>query len=158
MIIVSDTSVITNLIQLAQLPILSQLYGRLIIPSKVYEELERIPSQTTKIEALDWIEVRAVADTSLQKELYAQLDPGEAEAIMLALELDADILLIDEQKGRRIAQQHGLLITGLLGVLLEAKSEKLIKEIKPMLDRLIFEIGFRIKPRLYQEVLKKAKE
>lgn len=68
------------------------------------------------------------------------------------------MLLIDERKGRKIAQDHGILITGLIGVLIEAKSNELIKEVKPLLDKLIFEIGFRINPKLYQEVLKRIKE
>ena len=80
------------------------------------------------------------------------MDPGEAEAIVLAIELEADALLIDEKKGRKIAEEHGIIITGLLGILIIAKSENLISEVKPILDKLIFETGFRINPKLYQDI------
>lgn len=90
--------------------------------------------------------------------LLKTLDPGEAEAIVLAIELKADALLIDEKKGRKIAQEHGIIITGLLGILVDAKEEKLLRNVKPVLDKLVFEIGFRISPGLYQDILKKIKE
>ena len=90
--------------------------------------------------------------------MITTLDPGEAEAIVLAIELKADALLIDEKKGRKIAQEYGIVITGLLGILIDSKAENLIQEVKPILDRLIFEIGFRISPKLYQDILEKVNE
>ena len=158
MIVVSDTSVITNLIQLGQLPLLKELFGHIIIPQKVFNELARIPRQIEIINEKAWMEVRQITDEAHFKKLTSTLDPGEAEAIVLAIELKADALLIDEKKGRRIAQKYGITITGLLGVLIEAKAENLIKEVKPILDRLIFEMGFMISPKLYQNILEKVDE
>lgn len=158
MIVVSDTSVITNLIQLGQLPLLKELFENIIIPQKIFDELARIPRQIEVINENAWIEVRQISDETHFKKLTSTLDPGEAEAIVLAIELKADALLIDEKKGRRIAQEYGITITGLLGVLIEAKAENLIKEVKPILDRLIFEMGFRINPKLYQNILEKVDE
>ena len=77
---------------------------------------------------------------------------------MLAIELRADALLIDEKKGRKIAQEYGIIITGLLGIFIEAKKEGFINKVKPTLDRLIFEAGFRISPKLYQAILEKVGE
>lgn len=158
MIVVSDTSVITNLIQLGQLPLLKELFENIIVPQKVFDELARIPRQIEIINETAWIEVRQISDEASFKKLISTLDPGEAEAIVLAIEFKADALLIDEKKGRRIAQEYGITITGLLGILIEAKAEHLIKEVKPILDRLIFEMGFRISPKLYQNILEKVDE
>jgi len=76
--------------------------------------------------------------------LREQLDPGEAEAIVLAAELDAKLLLVDERRGRRIAIDRGLEVTGLLGVLAEAKARRLIPQCKPVLDDMIRVAGFWI--------------
>ena len=158
MIVISDTSVITYLIQIDELLLLKELFGEVIIPEKVKEELSQISGQLSIIESTDWIKVRRITNQNLYNEIEENLDSGETESIVLAIELQADILLIDEKKGRRIAEKYGLRITGLLGILIEAKEENIIKEVKPMLDRLIYEIGFRISPRLYQEILKKVNE
>jgi len=76
--------------------------------------------------------------------LREQLDPGEAEAIVLAAELDAKLLLVDEKRGRRIAIDRGLEVTGLLGVLAEARARGLIPKCKPILDDMIRVAGFCI--------------
>ncbi|NUQ26046.1 MAG: DUF3368 domain-containing protein [Saprospiraceae bacterium] len=158
MIVVSDTSVITNLVQIDQLTLLKDLFGSIVIPQKVYDELTKVPKQIDLIERLNWIEVKQISDRSHFDNLLKTLDPGEAEAIVLAIELEADALLIDEKKGRKIAEEYGIIITGLLGILIIAKSENLIIEVKPILDKLIFETGFRINPKLYQDILKKVDE
>lgn len=158
MVVISDTSVITNLIQLNKLSLLENLFGRVIIPEKVYHELGKLPNQKKIIDESDWIEIRAISDQKLYLKLENSLDPGEAEAITLAVELEAELLLIDEKKGRKIAQEYGVLITGLIGVLIEAKEEGYLTEIKPLLDKLIYEVGFRISPKLYQTVLKETGE
>jgi hypothetical protein len=81
------------------------------------------------------------------------LDRGEAETIALALELGADLVLLDERDGRYTAQRFGLRVVGVLGVLLEAKSKGLIKNIKPYLDMLRQQAGFYIRETLYQQML-----
>lgn len=158
MIVISDTSVITNLIQLDQLSLLRQLFGDIILPQKVFDELSKIPDQIDIIEKTNWIEIKQISDRDHFEKLIPTLDPGEAEAIVLAIELKADALLIDEKKGRKIAQEYGIVITGLLGILIESKAENLIQEVKPILDKLIFEIGFRISPKLYRDILEKVDE
>lgn len=86
------------------------------------------------------------------------LDRGEAETIALALELGADLVLLDERDGRYAAQRFGLRFVGVLGILLEAKSNDLIKEIKPYLDSLRQQAGFYIHETLYNYVLTLAGE
>ena len=158
MIIVSDTSIITNLIQVGRLTLLRHLFGEIVIPTQVFEELSKVSGQSEIIENTEWIEIKAITNKKKFGKLIRLLDPGEAEAIVLALELKADALLIDEKKGRKVAQEYGIIITGLLGILIEAKEEKVISEVKPILNKLIFEVGFRISPKLYQQILEKVGE
>jgi uncharacterized protein len=157
MIVVSDTSPITNLAAVGLLDLLHQLYDRVIIPQAVYDEMASfnysVPG-ALEVQTLSWINSQPVADIKRSQELQIQLDIGEAEAIILALELQADLLLIDERKGRKVAAQCGVKkINGLLGVLLEAKQKKLLPEIKPIMDALIDHQNFRISDRLYRRVL-----
>ncbi len=158
MIVISDTSVITNLIQLDELKLLHQLFGDIIIPSSVFEELEKLPEQAEYVRQVEWVEIQKVSDQELFEKLLETLDPGESESIVLALELKADLLLIDEKKGRKVATEYGINITGLLGILIEAKESGFIKKVKPILDQLIYEVGFRISPKLYQEILEIVNE
>lgn len=85
--------------------------------------------------------------------LRERLDPGEAEAIVLAIERRADVLLVDERLGRRTATEAGLKVTGLLGVVAKAKEAGLIERAKPVLDELLQVARFWIGPELYAEVL-----
>ena len=158
MLIISDTSPITNLIRIGQLDILKKLFKEVVIPQQVYEELLNYENQKSAIEQRTWIVMMKVKDREQVKELEIKLDAGEAEAIVLAHELKADMLIIDERKGRIIAEEYGLKIIGLLGVLLKAKREGYLKELKPIMDRLIDEIGFRVSTDLYDRILKEAKE
>ena len=87
------------------------------------------------------------------QELREDLDLGEAEAIVLAIECRADLLLVDERRGRRTATAAGLTVTGLLGVVARAKQAGLIDLAKPVLDELIHVARFWIGPELYAEVL-----
>lgn len=140
MIIVSDTSPISNLLRIGQLSILKNLYSCVIIPQRVYQELRELTKfgiDFTLIESADWIKTQVILDQVLALTLLSELDPGEAEAIVLAIELKADRLLIDERIGRKIAKRYGLNITGLLGILVAAKQNSLIPEIKPLLNQLI---------------------
>lgn len=161
--IISDTSVITNLIKIDHLFLLQSLYETVIIPQAVQDELSKChPLLFTEIqsEASPILQVRKVNDSrrveALQKR--AKLDLGESEAIILALELKTELLLIDERRGRAEAQRLGIRITGLLGVLLEGKIKGFVEEIKPLMDSLIEDSTFWISPPLYNKILELAGE
>lgn len=163
MIVVSDTSSLNGLAIIDYLSLLQQLYGQVLIPPAVAAELERGSQEDARIAvalSLDWIEIYQPSNQPLIEELQNQyhLDLGESEAIALALELNADELLIDERLGRREALRLGLSITGLLGILLVTKHRGWVSEIRPIIDRLINEANFRISDSLYQEVLGTAGE
>jgi len=88
----------------------------------------------------------------------ARLDIGESEAIAFAIELGAELLLIDERRGRAEATRLGVRITRLLGILIEAKHQKLITAVKPLMDALIATSEFRVSPALYNQILEMVDE
>ena len=158
MIVVSDTSVISGLLQSDSLHILQKLYKNIVIPNEVFLELGQLDKVLFNQLFNDWIEVKQVSGSTLLLELSSLLDLGEAEAITLAKDLKADLLLIDEKKGRAIATQLGLNITGILGILIEAKRQSHVAEIKPIIKTLTEKAGVWFKPELIVEVLKLVNE
>lgn len=161
MIIVSDTSPINNLAAINHLHLLNQLYGTVFIPEAVYRELTdpNFPvAGATEVQTFDWIQTRAVSDRTLVETLSNELDIGEAEAIALAVEMQADQVLIDERRGRLVASRLNLRYTGILGILVEAKSKGVIAEVRPLLDALINEAGFWVAEPLYNSVLQLVNE
>lgn len=159
MIVVSDTSPITNLAAIGQLDLLRQLYQKVIIPEGVYHELTAIGGQHPGaiVSSLDWVEIQSTSDQLLVTALRIELDDGEAEAIALAQQISADLLLIDERRGRIVAERFGLRVVGLIGILVQAKRQGLIQQLKPHLDLLI-RSGFWISQELYNRVLQAAGE
>ncbi|MCF2504361.1 DUF3368 domain-containing protein [Dyadobacter sp. CY107] len=153
MIVVSDTSVISGLLQSESLHILQKLYKNIVIPNEVFIELGQLDRALFTQLFSDWIEIKHVHDSKLLHELSSLLDLGEAEAITLAKDLKADVLLIDEKKGRAIATQLGLNITGILGILIQAKRQNHVAEIKPIIRILTEKAGVWFKPDLIGEVL-----
>jgi predicted nucleic acid-binding protein len=161
MIVVSNASPIVNLAAVGQLDLLRQLYGKVLIPRAVHNEIVivgRGQPGAAEVETFDWIETRRVTDWIVVASLQLELDDGEAEAIALAAELKADLLLLDERKGRVVASRLGFKFVGLLGVLVEAKHKGLILAIRPVLDNLIGKAGFWISRDLYEHVLQAAGE
>ncbi|TVQ59784.1 MAG: DUF3368 domain-containing protein [Spirulina sp. DLM2.Bin59] len=163
MIVVSDTSPLSGLAIAGYLGLLEQVYGRVLIASGVMQELRRGGEDDPRILevlGLDWIEVRQPMNQKWVEVLESEhnLDRGESEAIALALEVNAEALLIDERLGRRKAVDLGLSITGLLGILLVAKRRGLISLLQPIMDSLIEEANFRIGANVYREVLAAAGE
>ncbi len=161
MIVVSNTSPIFYLSTIGQLDLLRQLYNEILIPTTVFNEITNVGNTDVSarvVPELSWIKTQSAADRALVRTLSKELDPGEAEAIALAVELKADRLLIDERLGRSAALRLGLKITGVLGILVAAKRNNLIQEVKPLLDILIDRVGFWIDEQLYTEVLQAVDE
>jgi uncharacterized protein len=143
---------------------LHDLYGGIVIPEEVRRELiQPGNSNPGAIEVLTepWITTRSVTNIDQVRSLLQQhddLDIGEAEAIILALELGADLLLVDEGVGRRVAAELEIPNTGVLGMLLDAKERGMLNAVKPVLDDLIHEAGFYVGSSLYTYILDLAGE
>ena len=158
MIVVSDTSPISNLLQIGDLDLLRLLFQEIVIPNDVFLEICEIEKQAEILTKQDWIKPATITNSVLKAKLLNDLDKGEAEAIVLAIELKADFLLMDETKGRAIAESYKVKVIGILGVLLQAKEKGLISEVKSHLQKLVNEAGFWLSPQIIEKVLELAKE
>lgn len=149
MIVVSDTSPITSLLSTNLIEILEKVYHQVLIPDAVYKELKKehmnLPS---------FIEVEQVKDRDTVSVLEKEVDIGEAEAIVLAREINADILLIDEKKGRMVAEREGIPIIGLIGVLVVAKKRGMVHSVMEVISILETKAGFRISESLKDYISK----
>jgi predicted nucleic acid-binding protein len=156
MIVVSNTSPLTSLAAIGQFDLLHHLYARLHIAPSVWDELnargEHWPGRD-EVAAADWIERHAVQNQALVTALQRDLDRGEAESIALALELGADLILLDEKEGRHAAKRLGLRVVGVVGILLEAKAKGTVNNVRPYLDALRQTAGFYLSDSLYRYVL-----
>ena len=153
MIVVSDTSVVTSLIQIGRLALLQTLHGKVLIPRAVHQELLRSHHVLP-----EYLEVREILDHKMVARLEAELDLGEAEAIVLAKEAHADLLLIDEKLGRRVAVREGIRISGLLALLVDAKRRGLIGSIREIVGQLESQAGFRVSDPVKLESFRAANE
>lgn len=154
--IVSNSTPLINFAAINRLDILERLFGTVVIPPAVtYEVLEgghRYPSMAAVREAT-CIARHDIGNMMLRDALLLDLDPGEAEAITLALEQKAELLLLDEIAGRTIAESYGLAFTGSIGCLIRAKQVGIIPAVKPLLDAMRDEARFWLHPRLYAGIL-----
>jgi predicted nucleic acid-binding protein len=161
MIVVSDSSPLIALCDLGKLDLLRLLYDQVVLPDAVWKETAIAGQDQSGRKALleaSWIEHVKVHNQLLVKSLAQKLDVGESEAIALALELNADLLLMDERLGRNVAMRFGIDVTGVIGILLMAKAHGYLSAIKPELDRLRNEFDFRMSESLYQQALSLAEE
>jgi len=146
--IVSDSTTLIILWDLARMELLSNLFSRILIPKSVYQEI----SAKEKITLPDFMEVKAVQPSEKLETLSMLLDAGESEAIALALELNMP-LIIDEKKGRTIAMREGIVIMGLLGVVYLNIKKGFIREeeARRFLDDAVAN-GYRISKTLVTEM------
>ncbi|MBN1179247.1 MAG: DUF3368 domain-containing protein [Anaerolineae bacterium] len=154
--VVSDASPLINLARVEQFELLAAFYGQVIIPPAVYDEVV-VQGQgregSVEIQNASWIDVCEPQDDLAVRVLAAELGMGEASAIILAQERQAALLLIDEIRGRRVAQQLGLKVLGTLGILARAKREGRIPSLRQILD-LLRARGTWIGEELCEEVLR----
>lgn len=154
--VVSNSSPLINLSRIGKVDLLHQLYDQLLIPEAVWQEVvidgSGQPGAET-IRTADWIQRHTVQNQPLVQSLRRELDPGEAQAIALAFEINADVLLMDERLGRDIAEHFGVCYIGLIAVLVDAKHRNLISDVKILLDDLRLKAGFRVSDSLYRQVL-----
>lgn len=157
MLVVSDTSPLSNLAILDRLDLLREQFGELIFPAAVQAELKRLPNSTAarRLETAvgqNWLRVRPVT-RPVPEDLAMTLHRGEAEAIALALETKADLILLDEADGRSAVRRLGLLHTGVLGMLRKAKETGRIASLREEIARLRADARFFVHPGLERELL-----
>jgi uncharacterized protein len=159
-IVVSDTSPVRALANLGRLDLLRDLFTEVVVPPAVARELGNPPigQAVVALEGHPFIRVRAASDREAVARFLVDLDSGESEALALALELGADLVLIDEAVGRDVARRAGLASIGVLGLLLEARRRGLIESLSPLLDQLQNDYRFFISSRVRAEVLRSAGE
>jgi len=135
--IVSNTTPLISLLKLSRLDILKELYGEIFIPTAVYKEIEagKHKNYYQDLSKIEWIKIIPVKDKQAIK-YFLDLDAGEAEAIVLATELGAHLVILDEKLGRYYAKHAELIVTGTVGVLIKAKRQGIINELKPLLTEL----------------------
>lgn len=155
-VVVADTSPLNYLVQINCDHVLPSLYERVFVPAAVVEELNHPNSVTAVLEWLkrlpSWLIVEQVVEAA-DVEL-ARLDPGERQAIQLAKREHADLLIMDERLGVRIAREEGLAVTGTLGVLLQAARRRLVDVEKALTD--LQNTDFRCSRRVMEEVRRRA--
>jgi len=154
MIVVANAGPLIALAGIGRIDLLKFLFEQIHIPTAVRDEVFSSQSGrpgAAEVATAGWVRVESVRDTTAVRILRERLDRGESEAIVLAIELSADLLLIDEARGRRIAEARGLNKTGTLGTLVMAKKRGLISNITPLLDELLAR-GFWLHKELYQAV------
>ncbi len=162
MIVISDSVALIGLSAIGALDLLNRLYGTVIVPDAVYQEVvvQGAGKPGAQVVAgASWIQVMTVRNKSDVDQLVSviRLDRGESEAIVLAQEIEADLILLDDDKARRYARQQQLSITGTVGVLLVAKQQGLIPLVRPLLDALIA-AGIYVDSHLYQRARQLAGE
>ncbi len=157
MIVVSNTTPIISLASIQRIDILRRVFGEIIVPQAVYNEIKAKESYGHKDIDLEFIQVRKVKGELYKDLLLNQLDLGEAETILLAKELNADLVIIDENLAYKIARNSALHVTRTLSILLKAKHVGIIDNIKPLLDEMISK-GRWYSQNVYNNFLKKIGE
>lgn len=148
--VVSNSSPLIALAQIDCLHLLEKLFISIVIPPSVTRE-------TTSVVLPTWVIERPLAQPVGPRILRASLGPGESEAISLALEVNAQWIIVDDRPARRLAEALNLPVLGTLGVLLAGKRRGFLPAVRPCIDALV-NLGFRIAPDLYERIVADAGE
>ena len=160
MILVVDGSPLITLARIGSLELLHRLAIQVVVPEAVYHEcVTRAHGRPGSIELAqaDWIVREQVKNQDKVARLHTRVGRGEAETIVLAQEIHADAVILDDATARHMAKGEGCRVVGLLGLLLEGKQRGLIPAVQPLLD-LMRTTGFFIGEALYMNILRQAGE
>ena len=161
MIVVSNTTPLIGLAVIERFDLLRQLFGQVYIPKAVYQEAvifgREVGGAKQEVSTATWIKTVVVKNRLAVTVLLDELDLGEAETIVLAHEICADWVLMDERKGRRKLSQLNLNKIGTLGILLKAKQMKLLPVIEPEIEKL-HQQGFSLSQAVIDTILHQANE
>lgn len=159
MIVVSDTTPIISLIKIEKLELLKNLFGEILIPEAVFRELTTNNLFSDEAEIVKKCEFLNVVSVQNKKSLevlqkITGLDDGESESIIIVDEQKSDLLIMDERKGRKVAEKMGITLTGTVGILIQAFNEKMISadDVKLCLQNMRNQ-NIRISESLVEKVL-----
>ncbi len=158
--VVCNSSPLIHLAKIVKLELLKDLFEEVMIPGAVYRECVidgKDREDARKITNAAWIRATDIKNIELKKALNTFLDEGESEAIALALQEAADLILLDDYEAREFARVYALKTTGTIGILLKAKYEGKISSLGEMLDKLR-KTGFWLNDDLYYKILKESGE
>jgi len=160
-IVISNSSPIINLAIIGRMELLKKLWGKIYIPQGVWEEIViegKGFNEVEEIKKADWFIIEKVKNYHLVISLMQFLDKGESEAIALAVERNADFILLDEIDAREVADIYNLKKTGVLGILILAKLRNEIPLLRVEIEKLRKKANFWIKDSLIESVLQKVGE
>jgi predicted nucleic acid-binding protein len=160
-IIVADNTVLLNLAFLGQEGLLSAQFDSVHVPEAVAREFKRLAATSGRFAGMPFpatCQITPVKGMPDQIASNPRLDPGESEALALALSIKAHAVLLDEVAARDCASSLGMPVIGTLGLLVRAKQDGLISLVAPLLRRLLVEARFRASPALVHATLKRAGE
>jgi predicted nucleic acid-binding protein len=158
-LVISDSSTLIHLAAIGRLPLLREFFRNVAVPPAVWREVVEQGGARAGVAEVrqarqeGWIKIVPPRDAPLLKLLRQDLDDGESEVIALAIEREAELVLLDESDARRIADVYGLSKTDVIGLLIRAKQEGILDRLKPELDKLVQEGSFWIEGQLYRRVL-----
>jgi len=148
-VVISDTSCFILLDKIGELDILQKVFHAVTTTEDIAAEFRK--------ELPEWVQIKAVVNKEYQHLLQLEVDNGEASAIALAIEEGSALLILDDNKARKLAAKLDLAYTGTLGVLLKAKQTGIIPNIRSIIEK-IQETNFRFSEKVYQEILALANE
>ena len=154
--VIANTTPLISLADIGCFELLQKLYGEILIPNAVLKEIKSEPAKTMVVNS-DFVHVTNIKDYNSKRIFSSRLHNGEVEVLLLAKEQSADLLIMDDNAAKKTAKFMGFNVTGTLGVLLRGKKSGYIREIKSLIDKLIYS-GFYVKPEIMQYVLEEANE
>lgn len=160
MTVICNATPLINFAAIERLDIMKTLFKEVIIPEAVYQETTQFnfPSAPIILQAVEqqWLQIHQV--TAIPDSISNLLDDGEREVIALALHINEKRVLLDEKSARQIAKNFNLQIIGTLGILVLAKQNQIIPQVKPLLDEMIIQARYWVNASLYQQILQQVKE
>lgn len=152
----ANTTPLIALANIDRLELLHKLYGTIIVPQTVMDEIIREPARQ-RVQNSSWIRVEAIQDISQRDYYRARLHAGEVDVMILAREQKADLVIMDDDAAKKTAKFLGLKVTGTLGVLLKAKREGYLEKVEPVINELIRD-GLFISDTVKEYVMTEAGE
>jgi len=155
-VIVSNAGPLIVLLKTGKISILKDLFQKVLVTMAVWEEITAKDYEKSIFVKMEWIETRKIRNTELAVLLEKLIGRGEAEAIVLAKELEA-VLLMDDAKARKHAKLLNVEVIGTLGLLKLAKNNGLISSAKKVIDDMLSK-GYYIEDNLIKKILREANE